>query len=329
MSTAVSTTAKAPMANGALPTGSPALTASATHNPTPSPQLTSLPPPAHHAQPSPFTSFLSSLVTQLQQPSYPLPVDPAAVVYQHLLSHASRFAHLSATQLPSSIASSLSTRLPGHHLAAVSCHLQYHTDRMLCSLLSSHGFPASPSIPHIVDDDDEDEGGAHSIHGISSGSLHLFPDLYTARLHCVRTASSRTALTAGGKEAGGPMLLLPSIPNGHAWLDRLLFDLGLPSTAVHFVGISPYLHIREETAGPDAAGRQDSGKQDGEGYQNVNPLLTHHIDIDDLRTTIASLSTSHSPLILLTQLGSEQRGSDGIGRSRCRRWNSHEGIVAL
>ena len=305
MSAAPSTDAKPPMANGALLTGSPARSAT-TQNPTPSPLLTSLPPPAHDVRPSAFTSFVRSLVTQLQQPSYPLPVDPAAIVQQQLLSRASHFAHLLPEQLPLAIASSLSTRLPGHHLSAVSSHVHYHTDRMLCSLLSSHGFPSSPSIPHIVDDDDEDEGGAHSIRGISSGSLHLFPDLYTARLHCLRTAVNKAAVAGGGKAGAGPILLLPSIPNGHAWLDRLMFDLSLPATAVHFIAISPYLHIEEGEVAADKA-----GKQDIDGYQHVNPLLTHHIDINDLRITVASLSASQSRLILLTQLGSEW-GSDEL-----------------
>ena len=315
MSTAPSTAAKPPMANGTQPTGSPALNANTRHTPTPSPTLTALPPPvqpAQPAQPSAFTSLVSSLVARLQQPSYPLPVDPAAIVQQLLLSHASHFAHLSASQLLPPIASFLSSRLPGHQLSAVSSHLQYHTDRLLCSLLSSHGFPSSPSIPHIVDDgDDEDEGGAHSIRGISSGSLHLFPDLYAARLHTVRTALSKAAVRGGGgNEVGGPVLLLPSIPNGHGWLDRLLFDLGLPSSAAHFVDITPYLHIQDD--GSSEAQHDKSGKQDSDGYQHVNPLLTYHIDINDLRTTIASLSTSHSPLVLLTQLGSEWQGAEEV-----------------
>ena len=292
------------MTNGTQHTGSPVLTSTPTVDPAPSPPLTSLPSPATTAQPSAFSSFVQSLIAQLQQPSYPLPVDPAAVVQQHLLSNASRFQHLSRDELPNAVASFLSTRLAGHYHSAVSSHLHYHTDRMLCTLLSSHGFPASPSIPHIVDDDDDDAGGAHSIRGISSGSLHLFPDLYTARLHCIRTAASKAAVAGGA----ALVLLLPSIPNGHAWLDRLLFDLALPSTAVHFIGIAPYLQIKEEGEAQQQADKAPT--QDGDNYQHVNPLLTHHIDLDDLRTTVSSLAGS--PLILLTQLGSSWQGADEV-----------------
>ena len=259
-----------------------------------------------------FRALFSSLLQHLQQPSYPLALEPAALVSSALLSHLPYFTQLPAAHLLPAVVQLLSSSLPRHQLTVLTSHLHCHTDALLCSVLSSRGFAAYPSIPHIVDDEeDEDEGGAHSIRGISGGSVRLFPDAHTARLHCCRCAMQRAAATAAQPQS--TVLLLPSIPNAHPWLDRLLFELGLPPAAVRFISVVPYLSISEGAAVPrDAAqGRVKEGVEEEEDAEHINPLLTHHMDAQELQATLAALPASCAAVVM-TLLGSGWEGGDEV-----------------
>ena len=282
----------APTSNGvpgaSLPSRSPALSPSV--------------PPPTELSPA-LSTLLQSVVSHLQQPSYPLPLDPASLVNLTVLTHLPAFQHVPDTLLLPSLVQLLSSSLASHHRAVLSAHLLYHVDRLLCSVLSAHGFPCRPSIPHIVDDDDDDAGGAHSIRGISGGSLRLFPDAHTARVAGLRHILQRASPSADAH----PILLLPSIPNGFPYLDRLLFDVGLSADHVRWVSLTPWV------AGLNGSDAPERLKEPAEDAEHINPLVAHHIDLQDLQTILVGLASSAprpSPLVLLTALGSDWSGAD-------------------
>ena len=261
-----------------------------------------MPPTPSPADVSPaFAALYQSVLHHLQQPSYPLPCDPATLVNLTLIPRLSSFISLPETHLLPHLLHLLTTSLPPHHLSVLSHHLHYHVDRLLCDTLSSHGFPSHPSIPHIVDDgDDDDTGGAHSIRGIAGGSLRLFPDAHTARVSALRQILYRTP--ASGVN---PVLLLPSIPNAFPWLDRLLSDLALTPGHVRWVGVAPWVEV---------GGKEREGvKEPAEDGEHINPLVTHHVDLADLQAALTSLAQSvprPSTVAFLTQLGSDWGAGD-------------------
>ena len=293
-----------PSSNGYPPPHPP------TSSPVPSPSLLPLPtPPSSRRTPLPppsdlspaFTSLFQSILHHLQSPSYPLPLDPSALVNLTVLRHLPLFHSLPPPLLLPTLTHLLSTSLPPHHLHPLSAHLHHHLDQLLTSTLSSHGFPSLPSIPHIVDDDDDLTGGAHSIRGISGGTLRLYPDTHTARIHALRTALHR------GGGPSGAALLLPSIPNGFPYLDRLLAEVGMTEDQVRWVALTPWLRVKDEL--------EPAVKEPIEDAEHINPLLTHRTDLADLQATLASVTSTSpaaSPIILLTQLGSEWGGQDVV-----------------
>ena len=300
-----------PLSSNGFPPPHPATT-----SPAPSPTLLPIPPPSrrpplHSSDLSPaFTTLLNSVLHHLQSPSYPLPLDPASLVHLTVLRHLPLFHSLPAHLLLPTLTHLLSSSLPPHLLHPLSSHLHHHVDQLLSSVLSSHAFPALPSIPHIVDDDDDLAGGAHSIHGISGGTLRLYSDAHTAR-----AAALRSALQRGGGVRGA-VLVLPSIPNGFPYLDRLLAEVGMAEEQVRWVGLVPWLEVKgvEGAKGGESGGR-GVNKEAAENGEHVNPLLTHRTDLADLQSTLTSLSSTSPPpssIVFLTQLGSEWCGQDVV-----------------